>query len=86
MTERKCARCGAPLPPDAPDSRIYCGKACKRAANSGRRPNASQRFEACLFNAAVECAEKGEHCARCGWNPAVAKKRLEAIRGRLKGA
>lgn len=33
----------------------------------------------CKFNDGVLCSEHyAEKCARCGWNPEVAKKRIES--------
>lgn len=39
---------------------------------------------ACTYNSGVDCLDAGrdEFCARCGWNPEVARKRREK---RLKG-
>lgn len=31
---------------------------------------------ACQFNIGVDCPMQQKPCANCGWNPAVAKKRL----------
>lgn len=31
----------------------------------------------CAFNSAVTCNRKERPCAACGWNPNVAKARLE---------
>jgi hypothetical protein len=31
---------------------------------------------ACQFNIGVDCSMQQKPCANCGWNPAVAKKRL----------
>ena len=36
----------------------------------------------CRFNKEVNCTEK--RCAKCGWNPDVAKKRSEKIREEMK--
>lgn len=37
-----------------------------------KQPEAS----ACQFNIGVDCHMQEKPCANCGWNPAVAKKRL----------
>lgn len=31
----------------------------------------------CKYNDGVGCSKLHRHCERCGWNPAVAKARLE---------
>lgn len=36
----------------------------------------------CPYNAACRCTAK--NCGRCGWNPTVAKMRLEKIQGKGK--
>ena len=33
----------------------------------------------CQFNDGVGCHPKKHHCETCGWNPEVAKARLEKI-------
>lgn len=38
----------------------------------------------CPHNEAVTCERK--NCRKCGWNPNVAKRRLEKITGKLKEA
>lgn len=35
----------------------------------------------CGFNGQVECKKPGEGCEKCGWNPAVAARRAELVRG-----
>lgn len=37
----------------------------------------------CRYNDGVECREK-DRCDRCGWNPVVARDRLERIKHRLE--
>ena len=36
----------------------------------------------CFFNDCVSCMEHSE-CARCGWNPVVAMRRVEKVREAL---
>lgn len=46
------------------------------------RASAKQRLAAiedCKFNPSVGCRNKAE-CSGCGWNPAVAQRRLERIK------
>ena len=31
----------------------------------------------CKFNEGVDCSPFNRHCERCGWNPELAKARLE---------
>lgn len=40
-----------------------------------------RKEELCKYNENVECREG--NCLKCGWNPKVAKKRLERIRAKL---
>lgn len=37
----------------------------------------------CRFNHNVDCPAVGNHCGKCGWNPAVAEIRTQKIRKRL---
>lgn len=37
----------------------------------------------CRFNRNVDCDAVGNHCAHCGWNPAVAEIRAQKIREHL---
>ena len=41
-------------------------------------------LDACVFNEGVACFPAGD-CKKCGWNPAVAQKRLERILAKLLG-
>lgn len=40
----------------------------------------------CIFNREVVCKGCPRECGNCGWNPAVAKYRLEKIRAGLLDA
>ena len=43
-----------------------------------------ERDDSCLFNREVVCRKKcSNSCGNCGWNPVVAKYRLEKIRAGL---
>ena len=35
----------------------------------------------CLYETYVDCPKR--ECAKCGWNPEVAKARLEAIKAKM---
>ncbi len=37
----------------------------------------------CRFNRNIDCPAVGNHCGKCGWNPAVAEIRSQEIRKRL---
>lgn len=39
----------------------------------------------CKYTSGVNCPEDGRRCDRCGHNPEVAARRLEAIREKLGG-
>lgn len=39
----------------------------------------------CSFNKEVLCRPNKRHCSTCGWNPEVAKSRLEKITQQNKG-
>lgn len=46
-----------------------------------------ERDDSCLFNREVVCRKKcSNSCGSCGWNPAVAKFRLDKIRAGLLDA
>ena len=36
-------------------------------------------YPACRFNEGVACDPKNQTCSKCGWNPEVAKVRLDCI-------
>ena len=41
--------------------------------------NAAYYMYACCHNDGVSCHPKNRHCETCGWDPTVAKDRLENI-------
>ena len=70
----KCAFCGKRGLDQSPKkNRRFCSIECSTAYyNRLRFSN-----ESCKFNNGVAC---GDHkCQNCGWNPAVALKRTEAM-------
>lgn len=71
--EYTCVRCGKKGIDGSGGSRLYCSEKCRRA-------DKYQKEIPCRFNEGVWCADKA--CEKCGWNPAVAKERLEKIRER----
>ena len=58
-----------------------CGKFCSQNCTAAhyyrsKHPDA-KKPNLCLFNKWVVCEER--NCVSCGWNPAVAKMRKEAL-------
>ena len=46
----------------------------------GKEKERKPRFDDCVYNCEVQCEHGGDACGRCGWNPAVAERRIEKIR------
>lgn len=64
-----CRQCGKEFDSRRKDAR-YCSRTCYQGRiESLRRP--------CLHNDGVDCEQR--KCSTCGWNPKVARKRLEAL-------
>jgi hypothetical protein len=58
----------------------FCSETCSQEYYRRKRGvGLEKERELCRFNDAVECSK--HMCRNCGWNPAVAKKRMEANNG-----
>lgn len=66
---RYCIRCGKQFICKSSNA-LYCGKECKYESRD-------IVFQ-CPHNVAVFCDGKSS-CSACGWNPEVAKRRMEAF-------
>lgn len=79
----KCAYCGMEIVSQYKSkARNFCSKAClKNFKNSGMivfgennlQIAANKRY-ICKYNCEITC--KDRKCAKCGWNPTVARRRL----------
>ena len=79
MREFTCIVCGAKdIDRSHSQTRVFCSLECKNA--HWRMTHAQPiEYEHCVFNEGVAC--DNPKCGRCGWNPTVAQKRLEAAYG-----
>ena len=84
--EYTCVVCGHKGIDKSPSqNRIFCSKECQRRyydSKQGYRKyyNSKRGYRggtACKYNEGVACTD--HQCENCGWNPAVAKMRAEAI-------
>lgn len=48
-----------------------------------RPPEEKPQKGVCRYNRNIDCPAVGNHCGKCGWNPAVAEIRAQEIRKRL---
>lgn len=72
MAIKYCKHCGKEFKPN--DYRqVFCSMQCS-ARNRWGVEDADTGT--CPYNDAVECSSR--KCSKCGWNPEVAKARLEA--------
>lgn len=74
-----CLNCGSEF--DSDRDKKFCNARCNKTYWM-RQKRAKDRGEApgeCILNEGVECYD--HKCRNCGWNPKVARKRLEAIVG-----
>ena len=70
----RCAVCGKRGLDTSPSkNRRFCSKECSNTYFSKKRVTS----DACTFNEGVVCDK--HKCRKCGWNPAVAKMRVEAL-------
>lgn len=87
MIEFHCAYCGKiKRTYRTHDAGKFCSKSCAAKYRYGhKRPDQQPATgtlwnKGCVFNPdGVHCVMKD--CAKCGWNPEVAKARLEALVG-----
>ena len=80
MREFNCIVCGTKaIDRSHSQSKVFCSLDCKnqhwRMTHALREDN----WQRCVFNDGVACDL--HRCGRCGWNPTVAKRRLEAAYG-----
>lgn len=78
----KCAVCGKRgMDTSNRQNRKFCSPECSELYY--RRKNGvgidKEDRQYCQFNDGVECYQR--KCGKCGWNPEVAKKRLEVACG-----
>lgn len=62
--------------------RTYCSRACSAKAREAERSDISSEFlnGECIFQPeSIDCFKR--ECSKCGWNPEVAKARLDKIMG-----
>lgn len=89
MPVARCAYCGETTVKRA--GRKYCSWECyirNRAQNAGRTPSHQKKeqwLDSCQYNEGISCFPVGD-CTQCGWNPNVARKRLDRILAKLLGA
>jgi len=69
-----CQQCGKEFE-GKPDekSRVFCSKACYEKFRG------ETRYFTCPYNDAVDCEQGKKKCYTCGWNPAVAKVRMDKL-------
>ena len=80
MREFTCIVCGAKdIDRSHTQSKVFCSLECKNYHWRKTHSQGAIEFEKCVFNEGVACDL--HRCGRCGWNPTVAKKRLEAAYG-----
>ena len=86
MYEFICAYCGKTMQVERKNgSQIYCSKSCAATARNLKRGKDVEPFDGeCVFQPESTICGKRE-CDKCGWNPVVAKARLDAIMEKLNG-
>jgi hypothetical protein len=89
MIDLICQGCGKPYKADR-TTRVFCSHSCaamnrsKKCGSSHcdsslewKRKESNELMWECPYNKSVDCSFR--KCDRCGWNPEVAKARLEKI-------
>ena len=81
--ERVCPVCGTSFKTER-ETQVYCRRACvNKGRPSNNRGNYDHSLEWTRVNGEWECPYNTEcsctvrHCDKCGWNPDVAKARLD---------
>jgi hypothetical protein len=87
FTEYKiCVTCGSEFPAKV-EHQKYCSALCSSRARTdyyaSRYKNRRAIDCGCAYNVEVECFE--HNCGNCGWNPEVAKARLDKYMGGSNG-
>ena len=79
MKEVACPICGTKFIKTRSDKKC-CSRKCSCAYNKKFRKENPVKIETgCQHNEALVCTMK--KCGVCGWNPAVAKRRMETLYG-----
>jgi endogenous inhibitor of DNA gyrase (YacG/DUF329 family) len=85
MYEYTCPVCGVTKQARSKwDVRTYCSRECANKALSERlAKNREENFitECVFLPDAIMCGRK--ECYKCGWNPVVAKARIDAIKEKM---
>lgn len=98
MQEFVCAYCGVTvLVKYSRDRRTYCSRACRnKAVRSKPRVHVDLNYDwvksgnkerspwVCRYNDGAVCMDRD--CRHCGFNPAVAERRIREIRKKLEGS
>ena len=80
MREFTCIVCGVKaIDKSHSQSKVFCGIDCKNYHWRITHAKRVTDYEKCIYNEGVECNRP--KCRGCGWNPDVAKKRMEAVYG-----
>ena len=78
MKEFTCVVCGKKgIDKSSGRGRKFCSNKCACRYWNLARNGGYKGDEACVYNEGVSCII--HKCKKCGWNPDVAKKRMEAL-------
>lgn len=78
MKEFICVVCGEKgIDSSSGRNRKFCSKQCADTYWNRMRRGGYKGYQACKYNGGISCIV--EDCENCGWNPAVAEKRKEAL-------
>lgn len=90
LYDKKCPNCGLEFRTDR-ENQTYCCHACGNSGRRSKNPYKNEDFDKSLFwskrngvfecpyNVGVGCTVR--KCTTCGWNPEVAKARLDKFMG-----
>ena len=80
VRETICVFCGAKIIDRSTNhTRKFCSEHCAQADHRRRHGVGVKTFsDSCNHNIHIQCEER--KCGNCGWNPAVEKRRKEALR------
>lgn len=69
-----CQLCGTEFERNPEDThKVFCSPACYHKFKT------QNRYFTCPHNDAVDCEQSKKKCYRCGWNPTVAKARMDKL-------
>lgn len=78
-----CANCGASFESHYKDAK-FCSRTCSSQCAHSQRYRKDREMTSkviqCPYNEGVSCY--ADHCWKCGWNPAVAQRRLNKLLGK----